>query len=61
MPTYNVVLKNTRRKKHKYFSFQKLYQFKIEGVIEVIEFDLYVKPTDSHQYLQSSSYHPFHC
>ena len=21
----------------------------------------YVKPTDSHQYLQSSSYHPFHC
>ena len=30
----------------------------IEGAIET---DLYVKPTDSHQYLQSSSYHPFHC
>ena len=30
----------------------------IEGVIET---DLYVKPTDSHQYLQSSSCHPFHC
>ena len=23
--------------------------------------DLYVKPTDSHQYLHSSSYHPYHC
>ena len=30
----------------------------VEGVIET---DLYVKPTDSHQYLQSSSHHPFHC
>ena len=30
----------------------------VEGVIET---DLYVKPTDSHQYLQSSSCHPFHC
>ena len=30
----------------------------VEGVIET---DLYVKPTDSHQYLQSSLYHPFHC
>ena len=30
----------------------------VEGVIEN---DLYVKPTDSHQYLQSSSCHPFHC
>ena len=30
----------------------------IEGVIET---DLFVKPTDSHQYLQSSSCHPFHC
>ena len=30
----------------------------VEGVIEI---DLYVKPTDSHQYLQSSSCHPFHC
>ena len=30
----------------------------IEGVIET---DLLVKPTDSHQYLQSSSCHPFHC
>ena len=29
-----------------------------EGVIET---DLYVKPTDSHQYIQSSSCHPFHC
>ena len=27
----------------------------------VIETDFYVKPTDSHQYLQSSSCHPFHC
>ena len=27
----------------------------------VIESDLYVKPTDSHQYLQSSSCHPLHC
>ena len=27
----------------------------------VIETDLFVKPTDSHQYLQSSSCHPFHC
>ena len=30
----------------------------IEGVIET---DLFVKPTDSHQYLQSSSCHPFDC
>ena len=30
----------------------------IEGVIET---DLFVKPTDSHQYLQSNSCHPFHC
>ena len=30
----------------------------VEGVIET---DLYVKPTDSHQFLQSSSCHPFHC
>ena len=30
----------------------------IEGVIET---DLYVKPTDSHQYLQSSLSHHFHC
>ena len=30
----------------------------IEGVIEI---DLFVKPSDSHQYLQSSSCHPFHC
>ena len=29
----------------------------VEGVIET---DLYVKPTDSHQYLQSSLCHPFH-
>ena len=26
-----------------------------------LETDLYVKPTDSHQYLLSSSCHPFHC
>ena len=26
----------------------------------VIETGLYVKPTDSHQYLQSSLWHPFH-
>ena len=30
----------------------------VEGVIET---DLYVKPTDSDQYLQSSSCHPFWC
>ena len=30
----------------------------IEGVIET---DLFINPTDSHQYLQSSSCHPFHC
>ena len=30
----------------------------IEGVIET---ELHVKPTDSHQYLQSSSSHPFYC
>ena len=30
----------------------------IEGVIEN---DLYVKPTDSHKYLQCNSCHPFHC
>ena len=29
-----------------------------EGIIET---DLYVKPTDSHQYLLSSSCHPFYC
>ena len=23
--------------------------------------DLHVKPTDSHQYIHSSSYHPYHC
>ena len=26
-----------------------------------IETDLHIKPTDSHQYLDSSSFHPFHC
>ena len=26
-----------------------------------IETDLFVKPTDSHQYLEASSCHPFHC
>ena len=26
-----------------------------------INTDLYVKPTDSHQYLHSSSCHPYHC
>ena len=30
----------------------------IDGQIET---DLYVKPTDSHQYLHSSSCHPYHC
>ena len=30
-------------------------------VERVIETELYAKPTDSHQYLQSSSCHPFHC
>ena len=30
----------------------------VEGVAET---DLHVKPTDSQQYLQSSSCHPFHC
>ena len=30
----------------------------LEGVTET---DLYVKPSDSHQYLQPSSCHPFHC
>ena len=28
---------------------------------EVTETDLYVKPTDRHQYLQSSLCHSFHC
>ena len=28
---------------------------------QVTETDLYVKPKDSHQYLQSSMCHPFHC
>ena len=23
--------------------------------------DLYVKPTDTHQYIDTSSFHPFHC
>ena len=32
----------------------------VSFVEEVIETDLYVKPTDSHQYLQSSSCHSFH-
>ena len=32
--------------------------FLVEGVIET---DLYVKPTDSHQHLKSSPCHPFHC
>ena len=27
----------------------------------VTQTDLHVKPTDSHQYLQSNSCHPFHC
>ena len=31
------------------------------SLVEVIETDLYVTPTHSHQYLQSSSCHPFHC
>ena len=30
----------------------------INGLIEI---SLYAKPIDSHQYLQSSSSHPFHC
>ena len=30
----------------------------IEGIIET---NLYIKPTDSHQFLQSSSCHPFRC
>ena len=30
-------------------------------VVGVVETDLHVKPTDSHQYLQSCSCHPFHC
>ena len=28
---------------------------------ENIKTDLYVKSTDTHQYLHSSSYHPYHC
>ena len=32
--------------------------FLIKGVTEC---NLYVKPTESHQYLQSSSFHHFHC
>ena len=39
-------------------NFLDVTQSLIEGLIET---DLYVKPTDSHQYLQSSSCHPFHC
>ena len=31
------------------------------SIAGVIETDLYVKPTDSHQYLLSSSCHPFYC
>ena len=27
----------------------------------IIETDLYGKPTDSHQYILSSSFHPFYC
>ena len=27
----------------------------------IIETDMYVRPTDSHQYLLLSSYHPFYC
>ena len=27
----------------------------------IIETDVYMKPTDSHQYLLSSSCHPFYC
>ena len=30
----------------------------IKGVLDT---ELYVKPTDSHQYLQSNSHHPFYC
>ena len=30
-------------------------------ILGVIKTDLYVKPADSHQYLHSSSCHPFHC
>ena len=30
-------------------------------VERVIETGLYVKPTDRHQYLQTSLSHPFHC
>ena len=30
-------------------------------VVGVIESDLYLKPTESYQCLQSSSCHPFHC
>ena len=30
-------------------------------VTGIIETDLYVKPTDSHQYVLSYSYHPLYC
>ena len=50
-PTINLVSKTS-------FNFLEVTVSLEEGVIET---DLYVKPTDSHQYLQSSSCHPFHC
>ena len=40
------------------FSFLDVTAFVIEGVIET---DLFLKTTGSHQYLQSSLCHPFHC
>ena len=33
----------------------------LDVTLSIIETDLYVKPTDCHQNLLSSSYHPFYC
>ena len=42
-------------------TFTNFLDVTVSLVQEVIETDLYVKPTNSHQYLQSSSCHPFDC
>ena len=54
----HLTIKLTAEWSKAYISFLDVTVSLVERVIET---DLYVKPTDNHQYLQSSLCHPFHC